>query len=338
MHEYPISIVDHIGFKRYSSFLQPLFKVPCRNTIKKEIFQIYEFERAKTLSLLDSNTSRVAITTDLWTASNQKKGYMAVTAHYIDASWNLQSRIMRFIYIPCPHTKDALCDHLFECLFDWNLDRKISCLTVDNCTTNDAMVEKLLEKLDSSALIAGGTLFHMRCSAHILNIIVKDGLEIFGESSLLEVNNVRDLCYSLLREYHDKLVKGDEGIGDSSFACSTTTSENVSQYDLFISTKKRKSVDTLKSELEHYLDEDVVQKTDGFDLLNWWKVNGLKYPNLQHMARDFLAIPASTVASESAFSSSGRLVSPHRSRLHPKTIEALMCAQSWLWAAEMPGN
>ncbi|GJX20728.1 zinc finger BED domain-containing protein RICESLEEPER 2-like protein, partial [Tanacetum coccineum] len=38
----------------------------------------------------------------------------------------------------------------------------------------------------------------------------------------------------------------------------------------------------------------------------------------------------STLASESAFSISGRLISPHRSRLHPKTLEALMCAQSWL--------
>ncbi|KAL8147056.1 hypothetical protein AgCh_004687 [Apium graveolens] len=95
MHEYPLSIVDHIGFKRYSSYLQPLFKVPCRNTIKNEIFHIYEFEKAKTLSLLESNSSRVAITTDMWTATNQKKGYMAVTSHYIDASWILQSRIMR---------------------------------------------------------------------------------------------------------------------------------------------------------------------------------------------------------------------------------------------------
>lgn len=68
------------------------------------------------------------------------------------------------------------------------MDRKISCLTVDNCTTNDAMVEKLLEKLDSSALIAGGTLFHMRCSAHILNIIVKDGLEVIR----VGVEKVRD--------------------------------------------------------------------------------------------------------------------------------------------------
>lgn len=49
------------------------------------------------------------------------------------------------------------------------------------------------------------------------------------------------------------------------------------------------------------------------------------------MARGLLAIPVSTVASESAFSTSGRLISPHRSRLHPTTLEALMCARTWLW-------
>ncbi|KAK1427946.1 hypothetical protein QVD17_16707 [Tagetes erecta] len=66
------------------------------------------------------------------------------------------------------------------------------------------------------------------------------------------------------------------------------------------------------------------------DILAWWKTNGLKYPMLQKIARDILAIPITTVASEFSFSTSGRLVSPHRSRLHPSTLEALMCAQSWL--------
>ena len=69
-----------------------------------------------------------------------------------------------------------------------------------------------------------------------------------------------------------------------------------------------------------------------FDILLWWKLNGVKYPVLQTIARDILAIPVSTVASESAFSSSGRLVSPHRNRFHPTMIEALMCAKSWLWS------
>ena len=95
MHEYPLSIVDHAYFRRFLSSLQPLFQVPCRNTIKKEIFKVYEFERSITTKLLDSLQSRVAITSDMWTSGNQKKGYMAITAHYIDESWNLQSRILR---------------------------------------------------------------------------------------------------------------------------------------------------------------------------------------------------------------------------------------------------
>ncbi|RVW83998.1 hypothetical protein CK203_047316 [Vitis vinifera] len=55
------------------------------------------------------------------------------------------------------------------------------------------------------------------------------------------------------------------------------------------------------------------------------------------IVRDIYAIPVSTVASESTFSTCGRMVSKHRSRLHPDTLEALMCAQSWLWK-EMEGT
>ncbi|KAG5520426.1 hypothetical protein RHGRI_033120 [Rhododendron griersonianum] len=175
MHEYPLSIVDHVGFKRYSNALQPLFKVPCRNTMKSEIFKIYEHHKGKTLSLVVSNASRLAITTDMWTSSNQKKGFMAVTAHFIDDSW---TRILRFIYVPCPHTKEVLCEQLLNCLMDWNIDRKISSITVDNCSTNDAMIDLLWDKLDSASLMLGGDLFHMRCCAHILNLIVKDGLDV----------------------------------------------------------------------------------------------------------------------------------------------------------------
>ncbi|CAI8582909.1 unnamed protein product [Vicia faba] len=36
MHDYPLSIVDHIGLRRVFVFLQPLFKVHTRNTIKKK--------------------------------------------------------------------------------------------------------------------------------------------------------------------------------------------------------------------------------------------------------------------------------------------------------------
>ncbi|CAN1247309.1 Putative AC9 transposase, partial [Linum grandiflorum] len=45
---------------------------------------------------------------------------------------------------------------------------------------------------------------------------------------------------------------------------------------------------------------------------------------------DLLVIPITSVASESAFSSGGRLLDPHRSRLNSTTVEALMCTRSWI--------
>jgi len=49
------------------------------------------------------------------------------------------------------------------------------------------------------------------------------------------------------------------------------------------------------------------------------------------IARDIYAIPVSTVASESVFSTGRRFITPHRNHLHPKTLEALICGRDWLW-------
>ncbi|XP_070050411.1 uncharacterized protein [Nicotiana tomentosiformis] len=48
------------------------------------------------------------------------------------------------------------------------------------------------------------------------------------------------------------------------------------------------------------------------------------------MARDVLAVPVSSVASECAFSTGGRLLDSFRSSLTPKLVQALVCLQDWL--------
>ncbi|KAH9705837.1 transcription factor TGA10 [Citrus sinensis] len=85
-------------------------------------------------------------------------------------------------------------------------------------------------------------------------------------------------------------------------------------------------------ELDSYLDEKVIPRMEDFNILSWWKTNANRYPTLARIARDILAIPITTVAYESAFNTSGRVVSPYHNRLHPSTLEALMCCQSWLRA------
>ncbi|GJV42630.1 zinc finger BED domain-containing protein RICESLEEPER 2-like protein [Tanacetum coccineum] len=82
-----------------------------------------------------------------------------------------------------------------------------------------------------------------------------------------------------------------------------------------------------KSELDRYLNEDVKDESDKFDILNWWKVNNLRFPVLSLLARDVLAIPISTVASESVFSTGGRVLDAFRSFLTPPVVESLTCTQ-----------
>jgi hypothetical protein len=95
LHEYPLNMVEHIGFRSFVNSIQPLFKHVSRPTIRSDIIKIYESEKTKLKKLLSTNQSRIAVTSDMWTATNQKRGYMVVTAHYIDDSWILHSQIIR---------------------------------------------------------------------------------------------------------------------------------------------------------------------------------------------------------------------------------------------------
>jgi len=85
-----------------------------------------------------------------------------------------------------------------------------------------------------------------------------------------------------------------------------------------------------KSELEKYLDEANMDGDEKFDVLLWWKKNCLRFPVLSIMARDVFATPVSTVASESAFSTDGRVLDTFRSCLNPEMAEALICTQNWM--------
>ena len=94
--------------------------------------------------------------------------------------------------------------------------------------------------------------------------------------------------------------------------------------------------DNKRNELEVYLGEAIVDDNEGFDALRWWKVNSERFPILSKMARDLLAVPISTVASESTFSTSGRVLDNFRSSLTPKIVQAFVCTQDWLRESNEP--
>ncbi|KAK1369038.1 hypothetical protein POM88_035130 [Heracleum sosnowskyi] len=78
-----------------------------------------------------------------------------------------------------------------------------------------------------------------------------------------------------------------------------------------------------------FMDDMETPAAKSFDVLSWWKGNSAKYPILSLMARDILAVPISTVASEASFSAGGRVIEPHRSCLKTEIVEMLLCGADW---------
>ena len=51
-------------------------------------------------------------------------------------------------------------------------------MTLDNASSNDIFVDMLRTQLkNKKALVCNGEFFHLRCCAHILNLVVQDGLK-----------------------------------------------------------------------------------------------------------------------------------------------------------------
>ncbi|KAI3879842.1 hypothetical protein MKX03_000461 [Papaver bracteatum] len=197
------------------------------------------------------------------------------------------------------------------------------------------------EKMNTLMFIA--VLLDPREKMKGLNFIL-DTLDITGPALRKHLSTyVRTDFQELFEEYkclytNDENMSSATSAGDNVTQYSGVIDDEDSAYASLIAERAREDEEDDMAEgtteLELYLEEKREPRNSPtgvqFEILGWWRTNSTRYPVLSHMARDILAIPVSSVASESAFSTGRRVIDPYRSSLLPKTVEALICAQSWL--------
>ncbi|XP_012575595.1 zinc finger BED domain-containing protein RICESLEEPER 2-like [Cicer arietinum] len=147
----------------------------------------------------------------------------------------------------------------------------------------------------------------------------------------------------LLKTRLDELILEYSGVGEGFQSESQSTEfdlsgkEDLYSYNRFLMSTGSSS--TEKSDLERYLEESLESRSStNFDVLNWWRLNSSRFPILAKIAKDLLAIPISTVAFESSFTTGGRVIDEYRSCLTPQTVEALVCTASWLKGLRKPSS
>nr|XP_043625688.1 zinc finger BED domain-containing protein RICESLEEPER 2-like [Erigeron canadensis] len=176
-HKLPLSFVEYKGVRDVIEYLEPEADSMTRNTLEADLIEMYKLEKEKMKSMLMESPGMLCLTSNLWSSINTD-GYLAITVHFINNEWVLQKRVLAFSHMPPPHSGVALNAKVFLILEEWGLGKKIFCITLDNASSNDRFVQLLRDQLDTkSPLVSKGRFFHMRCCAHIVNLIVQDGLK-----------------------------------------------------------------------------------------------------------------------------------------------------------------
>ncbi|XP_050918844.1 zinc finger BED domain-containing protein RICESLEEPER 2-like [Lathyrus oleraceus] len=176
MHEHAFSIVEEEGFHFMMKCSNISYEKISRKTLKNDCIVVYEAERKKLKSTLRT-INKICLTTDLWKSQNQKIEYMVLIGHFIDADWVLQKRILSFVHVPPPRRGVDIADAIFKCLKDWGIENKIFSVSVDNAHYNDRCLKELkVLILRHRKLVLDGKLFHVRYCAHILNLLIQDGI------------------------------------------------------------------------------------------------------------------------------------------------------------------
>ena len=137
------------------------------------------------------------MTTDTWT-SLQNVNYMVLTAHFIDLDWVLHKMILNFSQVT-NHKDDTIGKLIESCLLEWRIDKVFS-INVDNASSNEGAISYIKKRLRSwKTLILEDELLHMRSCAHIINLIVNEGLREMHDSIARVCNLVRYVRSSLKR-------------------------------------------------------------------------------------------------------------------------------------------
>ncbi|XP_025608039.1 zinc finger BED domain-containing protein RICESLEEPER 2-like [Arachis hypogaea] len=152
--------------------------------------------------------------------------------------------------MPPPHTGFELSSKIFELLNEWGIEKKIMTLTLDNASANDTCQDHLKSTLNMHDwLLCDGEFFHIRCFAHILNLIMQDGLKITHDALDKIRESVKYVRGSKSRMIRFKeCVSAIQGLNfTSGFHLDVTTRWNSTYIMLESAIKYRKAFEYLKA-------------------------------------------------------------------------------------------
>ncbi|XP_072044965.1 zinc finger BED domain-containing protein 4-like [Amphiura filiformis] len=161
----PFSVVDDVGFQRYTYSLQPRYKLPSKTYVSEKLIPgIYKGVKTGLHDMIN-NVDHISVTTDLWTSPGGSHSLMSLTGHWINDTFVKRRGVLCASSFPGRHTGDNIKEEMERMFKEWDIEKsKIHTVLRDN----GANVVNGMEKLGVD---------HQSCLIHTLQLVVSDGLK-----------------------------------------------------------------------------------------------------------------------------------------------------------------
>ena len=182
-----------------------------------------------------------------------------------------KKRILNFCDAP-DYKGETIGKDLEACLLEWGI-KKILTVTLHNASSNEVAIRYLKRRTkDWKGIVLKNEFMQLRCSAHILNLIVKEGLHEQNESICRVRNAVRYIRLSPNRLASFKSCVEKEKIdGESSLSLDCETRWNSTYLMLETAEKFQKAFDRMyedDAKFRDYFRDDALGRPDDFDWEN----------------------------------------------------------------------
>jgi hypothetical protein len=141
-----------------------------------------------------------SLTADMWSSVN-REAFLGLTIHYIDSEWHLRNFLLDIIPFSISHSGMNIAQEIIRVLNEFNIFDKVIALTTDNESAMLVCGRNIMAALDSE--FSSMTFSHYRCAAHVLNLSVKQGLELVSSSVrkarelMVKIKNSTQICDEL---------------------------------------------------------------------------------------------------------------------------------------------
>ncbi|CAF1449689.1 unnamed protein product [Adineta steineri] len=185
------------GLKRFLQYAIPGYYPIHRNNVQENLRKLYYTHRKIMLNDL-SNVSDIAITIDFW-SDRKCQSYLVLTGHYVDEAFKSNSTILQFSTFDKRHFSDLIGKEIEQQLVDLNIFHKVSAITCDNAPNMLGLFQHLSRDI-----------IRIPCMAHVLHLIICNGLNIWEKGEDDDFNNTTQKCKNN-KEKHEF----DEGLTQS---------------------------------------------------------------------------------------------------------------------------